>query len=322
MDFISGLSIANSAAFFLFAVAPLLAFAYRMRAPKKRQVISSLLFIRQLTPKRTVQSRIKLPWRFFLELLALLLLAAAALSPTWDSSAPRVAVLIDNSLSMRAADGNTGQTRFAAAYLEADSWIRQQPSDSLFTLFVATPKLTAISPQPRSASEVRSELGELKSGTDPDNIGGVLDELVQSGNFDKIFVVSDKKAERLEGASGHSSVEAKQVGQPAANLAIAQFREETRELTESRRTLVTSVALSGPRDIPVRVELAVAKNGGRENLGEPLASTVVTAAKDRLVDVVFPLPIGKNETTELRVSVKPEGTAKTFQDALSEDNDA
>ena len=95
---------------------PLLILAYLKRQQSKRYVVSSVLVLRTLSRKVSPKKRFLPPLRFFLELLALLCLTIAAAQPFLDLQGEKIAVLLDNSLSMKAqANSGSAQTRFEVA---------------------------------------------------------------------------------------------------------------------------------------------------------------------------------------------------------------
>jgi hypothetical protein len=112
------------------AIVPALAAIYILRNRFRRRQVSSLVlwnFRVQSKAGGAKIHRLQLPLLFFLELLALILLVAAATGPHWklpQSSRPLIVVL-DDSFSMRAErDGVSAQTR-AKEYLE--KLYRSQP---------------------------------------------------------------------------------------------------------------------------------------------------------------------------------------------------
>ncbi len=112
---------------------PALAAIYILRNRFRRRQVSSLLLWRFQVQSKAGGAkvhRLQLPLLFFLELLALLLLVAAATGPHWklpQSTRPLIVVL-DDSFSMRAMkDGVSAQTR-AREFLE--KLFRHQPPPS------------------------------------------------------------------------------------------------------------------------------------------------------------------------------------------------
>jgi hypothetical protein len=105
------------------ASVPALVAVYVLRNRFRRRTVSSLVLWRFRTQSKTGGAkihRLQLPWLFFLELLALVLLVTAAAGPHWrlpQSERPLI-VILDDSFSMRAmSDGASARDR-ARAFLE------------------------------------------------------------------------------------------------------------------------------------------------------------------------------------------------------------
>jgi hypothetical protein len=120
---------------------PALAAIYIFRNRFRRRTVSSLLlwnFHVQSKQGGAKVHRLQLPLLFFLELLALTLLAVAAAGPHWklpQSSRPLIVVL-DDSFSMRAlSEGVSAQAR-AQAFLE--KLLRRQPPPSTRLILAGT----------------------------------------------------------------------------------------------------------------------------------------------------------------------------------------
>src|SRR6187402_3353415 len=94
------------APFWLIAIpiaAGLLIFAYLRHGRNKQNKISSLYFIKQLSPSiASGRRKMSLPWRLLLELLVLIALIAALSGIFLNNSSQRAILVIDNSLSMAA----------------------------------------------------------------------------------------------------------------------------------------------------------------------------------------------------------------------------
>lgn len=112
------------------ATLPALAAIYILRNRFRRRTVSSLVLWRfsvQSQPGGARIHRLRLPLLFFLELLALALLVAAAAGPRWklpQATRPLI-VILDDSFSMRAIDSGTSAQARAKAFLE--KLFRRQP---------------------------------------------------------------------------------------------------------------------------------------------------------------------------------------------------
>ncbi len=91
-----------------------LIFAYLNRGQAKRQFVSSTIIFKQLKNRPNVREKVKLPWRFFYELLLLTLLLLAIAGFYWQSPGKYWQVIIDNSLSLSAvADASSSRNILA-----------------------------------------------------------------------------------------------------------------------------------------------------------------------------------------------------------------
>jgi len=101
---------------------PVLVAIYVLRNRFRRRTVSSLVLWRFRTQSQMGGAkihRLRLPLLFFLELLALVLLVAAAAGPRWKSpQAERpLIVVLDDSFSMRAVDGGLSARDRARIFL-------------------------------------------------------------------------------------------------------------------------------------------------------------------------------------------------------------
>ncbi|RIL12153.1 MAG: hypothetical protein DCC75_00975 [Proteobacteria bacterium] len=173
----------------------LLAWAYFRRGSGKRVIVASLLLLQNF--RRPAESRKKFvpPKRFFLDLalLACLLLAAAGLF--LRNSAEKIAILIDNSLSMAAAAQSGGRSRFDLALDAAKARAASLPGT--FQVFQSAPALTQIDKAGLSASEAADSLRKIEVKYAPDNLEQSVVKLLGDPSLDRIIVVSDRKPAQM-----------------------------------------------------------------------------------------------------------------------------
>jgi hypothetical protein len=140
------------------ASVPALVAIYVLRNRFRRRTVSSLVLWRFRTQSQTGGAkihRLRLPLLFFLELLALVLMVAAATGPRWklpQSERPLI-VILDDSFSMRAVSGGVSSRDRAKAFLE--KLYRHSPPPSTRLLLAGT--------------EVRSLGTALKNGSPLDD---------------------------------------------------------------------------------------------------------------------------------------------------------
>lgn len=239
----NGLSFLFPSALGLAVLAPLIVLAYLNRTPLKKRVVSSLLLLKQLPKTPAMRDRVQLPWRFFLELLILGLLAFLAAYPKLTSRGQKIGVLLDNSLSMNALNG--GETRFDRAKKELKKWLELQDRRDTYSLYVTSPKLIRVSEEFVSDNDFLAALEKTRMSAAPDYADGALSQLVSSGQYEKIFVVSDKQASFSTSPSSGKQfpIDARTVGEAAPNIALVNLRLERKK--DLPPVVVASLALFG-----------------------------------------------------------------------------
>ena len=328
MGLLGALQFTNFALLGAAALAPLLILAYLKRTPLRRSVVSSLMVLKQLTQRRPQRRRVKLPLRFFLELLALLLLALAAAGPMLRSDGEHVALVIDNSLSMRALDRAAAgkKTRFDEATEAAADFLAGRSRADTYTVYVTSPKLQRVGEERVSWSEARETVRNLKPTFTSDSVQVAAGELLENGVFDRLQIFADYDAEYLEGKSGagafqHTTkLEVHRVGSAAPNVYLANLRSERSASRPDGIDLLASIGFSGAHPADIQVSLNEIRRGGEEAL---VSTQTVKAQPERTVDAIFTVPTPRSADTayhvRLRVEAGPAGSEA--EDALAEDNE-
>src|SRR5215469_10799572 len=146
------------------ATVPALAAIYILRNRFRRRQVSSLVLWRFHVQSKAGGAkihRLQLPLLFFLELLALLLLVAAATGPRWklpQSSRPLIVVLNDSFSMQATVDGVSAQAR-ARQFLQK-LFHRQPPPFTRLILAGAEPR--SLGSTVKSWSEVNDLLSQWK----------------------------------------------------------------------------------------------------------------------------------------------------------------
>lgn len=308
---------------------PLLVLAYLKQQRARRKVVSSVLILRELSTKPRLRRRFVPPPRFFLELLCLLLLALAAMLPSMRDDRERVALVIDTSLSMRAFDTKTAaETRLAAAVELVERWIDTRPSGSRFTLYTSAPRPERVGEEQMSESRVTSLLSGITAHASGDSLEVLVNELAGSGDYDRLFVVTDRTIERgtapgtnvvaADGASLRTIIESGVVGSKVPNPYVSGVRLASGGLGEGGKSLVGTVALAGQDSVEVTVTIA-ARSANRV-----LRAVNLVLQPDRPVDVPVSIPGELLASDEIfAVTVAPRGAAgRSARNALEEDDTA
>ncbi len=200
---------------------PALAAIYILRNRFRRRTVSSLVLWRFHVQSKSGGAkihRLQLPLLFFLELLALLLLVAAAAGPHWklpQSTRPLIVVL-DDSFSMRAVSGGISAQDRARAFLE--KLFHTQPPPSTRLILAGTEAHSLGSPV-KSGSQVDELLRQWHCWSPDAALDPAITLAAELGRQQaNILVLTDHKP-ALEKIS-NNRLEWHAFGAPADNFAI------------------------------------------------------------------------------------------------------
>ena len=267
MNLLSTLQLSNVSALAGLLLVPLLVFAYLKQRSKTARVVSSVMILQTLAKRTTIRRRFKPPLRFFLELLALLLLTIAASRPSFVPEGGRVAVVLDTSMSMHARQN--GVARLELAGTKARKWLDSLESPLASTLQVSiyrsSPKLSLIGAKAGSLSAAKGYLSEIKASYGTDNLSSIVTELAESAEFDKLLVVSDKSLSALDsllgsasagnGKSRETKIYKETVGEPLENPYLAGISIKKNAEDPQLKTVSVTVAHSGQAPVDLRLTL-------------------------------------------------------------------
>ena len=212
----------NPAALYSLPLLPLLLVPYLVRRRPRRLVLSSLLLLKDFGSRATAHSweRLRLPPIFFLQLLLLLLLLLALGEPSLSFRPLNVALVLDNSASMQAAEGK--HTRFQMAQDEAAKILRRLPASARVDLYLVVPRLARIAESPFTPAQAASRsaaLNPLDLGELDEDYGAEFYRLVRERGYERLHFLTDYPA---EGQS--ETVRVISVGRPTGNIAITDFK--------------------------------------------------------------------------------------------------
>jgi hypothetical protein len=317
---------------------PLLVIAYLRQNPKKKRFVSSVVVLRDLSRKQTIRKKFSPPLRFFLELLALALLCLAGAMPTKRDEQKRIAVIVDNSLSMRALDKSGGtKTRLMEAKEETSKWIADQSRDYEFTVFTSSPKLERIGSAALGRAAAQEAVSQILPTYTNDTLEASVEELSESGDYERVFVSSDRKIEdesdtgtggvsaldllRTDRGRKHvTTVAAVVVGTPIPNLSVAAFSLNRSSLGGGAARLSASIAYSGPSPIIAKVFFSVSASGNAKS-DRMLGVDNIKVVPDKLVQADLDIPAVEDKNVLYQVRVAPE-QAGGFQNAIADDDTA
>lgn len=205
-----------------------LLWAYFRRGFGRRVTVPSTLILAALKREHTARRKFVPPWRFFVELLLLLSLIGGAAGLYLHQSAPRLALLIDNSSSMRAdLQGLPGTTRFSLALEQAAEFLGTAASESEVHVYVTSPQLTALSSHALLPSEAASMISGLTPAHGSDGIESALSVLGGDPRFDSVAAFSDRRLEDPDHFAERITVRSAATEMSAAgNVALNALQKE------------------------------------------------------------------------------------------------
>jgi len=299
----SSLQLGNILGLSLLGLIPLLVLAYLKRRSERLQMVSSVLLLKTL-PKHPIRKRrFKPPLRFFLEALSLLLLAIAAAVPIFKEGGERVAVVLDNSMSMSALVSNS-ETRFQKAIVDLSKWLDEKNSSNLYTLFTAAPSMTVVGDKDVSASKLLAAIKDIKPNLTPDSLQSPLEQLAKDGEYDRILIVTDKSlthsadsalSETKSFRTATTKLEAITAAQVATNVYFTAARLEQSKVSANEAKILVSIASSSNAPQQVQLKLfgfanAQSASTDEEASGKNIATKDVTVNPAAPLEVTFSLP--------------------------------
>ena len=230
---------------------PLLVLAYLTKESSKKRTVSSVVVLRQLAKRSSKRSRFFPPLRFWLELLALLLALFALPLPLLIRQGATAALLLDNSLSMRAVVG--GQSSLERAKEALVRRVESAGSEQRFYLFTSSPRLTAVGKAALTANETLAALRSIEASYSGDALESSAEELSRSGRYSSVDIFSDRRAEFRDNIEtlvngqkeSFTEVEEHAVGTTSTNVYLANAFIRHVSLPEPHQELVAVVGLSG-----------------------------------------------------------------------------
>jgi hypothetical protein len=281
------------------ATIPALAAIYILRNRFRRRQVSSLILWRfhvQTKSGGAKIHRLQLPLLFFLELLALLLLVVAATGPQWklpQSSRPLIVVL-DDSFSMRAVNGNVSAQQRAHDFLE--KLFRHQPPPST-RLILAGTQPRALGSTVRTWHEVSDLLPEWTCWSPDSALDSAITLAAELGKQQaNILVLTDHKPANEK--ISNERLEWHAFGAPVDNVAIVNA---SRTVFGDQDRCLLEIANFSPNAHTTKLTV-------QTGTGTPQGSLVTLGAHESQ-RLVFNIP---STAPSLHATLEP--------DALAEDN--
>ncbi|MGA2243726.1 MAG: VWA domain-containing protein [Verrucomicrobiota bacterium] len=278
---------------------PALAAIYILRNRFRRRQVSSLVlwqFHVQAKSGGAKIHRLQLPLLFFLELLALTLLVVAATGPHWKlpQSARPLIVVLDDSFSLRAVQGDLSAQGRARIFLEK-LFRRQPPPSTRLILAGAEPRL--LGSTAKDWGEVSALLARWKCWSPNSAIDSAVTLAAELGRQQaNILVLTDRRPP--EEKISNPRLEWHAFGAPLDNVAIVNASRTV--YGDQDRCLIEVVNFSGDAR-PARLAVQAGTNAAQVSL--------LSLGAHESQRVVFNIA---SSTPALQASLEP--------DALVEDN--
>ncbi len=303
-----------------------LIYAYRRRAKGTPTFVSTAFILRQFIGTPPSRKNFFPPLRFFIDLLALLLVLFAAAGMEFKNAGAKVAILIDNSLSMQAR-GSSGISALSEVAGQAEKSLGDLAALDSVQIFLSTPALHPLSDTLQNPGSAKESLSGIEPAYGPDMLESALQEISQMQRFDRILVFSDKRAQQTADASsverivvntmrsGKNTASAETPG----NIALSHISVKTDSLDAKNRTLQVTVQSFAAREANVEVRIFGISAAGIETEA-PLASHKITLASGEAQSMPFSLE-KRSDLIAYKAELLP-GRQNTpdIIDAISEDN--
>ena len=206
------------------AAAALLLYVYRRGGSGREVRVATVLLLKKISRPVFAPRKIRLPPRFFLELLIACLIGAAAAGLYLKGEGGRKIILLDNSLSMAAqlAVGSQSESRLESAKTEAEKLLSDLPLGAEVSVFVTSPGLSNASQGFVSKEEARRIISGTRAVYAADNIRSSIDRLLASGEGVPLTVLTDQRI-RVEAGTPLFSAPTLMTT-PLSNVAISSLR--------------------------------------------------------------------------------------------------
>jgi hypothetical protein len=267
----------NPRALYALALLPLLIIPYLIQRRPRRRLFSSVFLLRELAPRPTARpwQRLYLPPIFFLQLLLLALLLSALGEPSLSFRPVNVALVLDNSASMQAMEGQ--KSRFQLAQDEAAKILGALPAQARADLYLVAPRLTRLTEETLTAGEAITRLNSVKPldlAEPAVDYGAEFARLVEERRYERLHFLTDHPAE-----GQNETVRVVSVGRPKGNLAITAFQVSRRSWAapelEARLTIRNFSTTDGKFSLLIR------------GSGKALASRAYTVPAGKDVEASF-----------------------------------
>jgi len=240
--------VSNLALGSLLFLTPLLILAYFKKKPRKIKSVPSLFFLKQLKERPQIRKTLKLPIRFFLELIALLLLGISATGPFFLKTGSHVAILFDNSMSMGIQESRgSDQTpqRIFLAKEALTSYLSTYGEETTFSLYHTTPRVE-LDMEGISKVAILDALKKLQVYPAQDQLESAIPLLRSKPNYDQLLVVTDRNHSIQENITFLT------VGKPHKNVYFEEVK--TNPIDHSLQIVIATHSIQPPITISLKLE--------------------------------------------------------------------
>gem|GEM_PF-3385649 len=210
-----------------------LLFVYRKYSSEQKIRLGTLMFLEKLEEKSVFRKKVRLPLRFFVELLLLALLIAALSGISIFQHQEIIAVVVDTSESMGHMD-EVGKSRLESCIEQMKNRLAIESSAARYRLFTTAPTSREITSQPISREQVISALNQLEPVASEGELFSLGHQLGSGAEITKIITTSDRVLGFGKGAPTiyFENLEPRIETEDASNLAITsiQFLEKERRI--------------------------------------------------------------------------------------------
>ncbi len=305
----SGLAVAFP---YLLALLPVgigaLIYAYLRRGRGVRIPVATLLLLRTLERVANARKKFIPPPRFFLELLAMLVIGCGAAGLYFEGNQDYVAVVLDNSLSMAAVDPARMSDRsvFEQAQDEAISYVESLPLTSTIELF--TPS-AAMSSGPLSRREAQDVIKQVEVEYVSDQTEQLLSRLSAESRFDQIAAFTDKS---FADTSSDKRVRVTSFAQKGLeNIAVSDV-----SMSGDGREIKALLHAFSRNDVAVKVTLDEWSPAGK---GKSVVEKTFRIAAGAHEPITLTAPDQGEHSYQLAIA-PASAPGQNFVDALKEDN--
>jgi Aerotolerance regulator N-terminal len=300
-------SFLNLSGFFLALGIPLLMLAYLKQDRQKKLFVSSTILLSKLTNKRSTKRKLKLPFRFFVELLALLFLVMALANPIFKEEKTKIAIIVDNSLSM-SAGSNT--SRLEASKKELTELLPDFSSKFSFTVYQTSPTLKLIG-ENLSRDQTEEKIEKIKLSESEDNLSQAVQKILSETEFLKLLVLSDKKIAESEILLSKTEIVNLDSFRSTQNISIAEIKLEK---IDGKQILNITSVLSGREPVEIEAKVFADTLNNKTLIG----SDQLRIFPDKAATIPFSLPT--NALGAIAYQVEISAVDSGFDDAIAKDN--